>query len=165
LYDATLIIGATNAPEVLDVGQLRPGTLIVDDSAPHCFTLPLAIERAQRQRDILYTEGGVLRAPEPLRQVRYVPRLLEDTLDQTLLRSFEPSDPHEITGCILSSILSARIEHLTPTIGLVDAKRALDDYRALEDLGFEAGALRCEAHVLANEYVSAFKTRFGGVLG
>ncbi len=37
VYDAGLIVGATNVPDVLDIEQLRPGTVIVDDSAPHCF--------------------------------------------------------------------------------------------------------------------------------
>ena len=37
VYEASFVVGATNAPDILDVDRLQPGTLIVDDSAPHCF--------------------------------------------------------------------------------------------------------------------------------
>ncbi len=50
-YEATLIVGATNVPDILDVSCLQPGTLIVDDSAPHCFNPKEAVERFGRHRD------------------------------------------------------------------------------------------------------------------
>src|SRR5262249_61046261 len=37
LYESSLLVGATNVPDVLDVDPLAPGTLLVDDSSPHCF--------------------------------------------------------------------------------------------------------------------------------
>ena len=54
-YESTLIVGATNVPEVLDVRQIRPGTMIVDDSGPHCYSVPEAIRRLETEQDILFT--------------------------------------------------------------------------------------------------------------
>ena len=69
-YDATLIIGATNVPDILDLTRVHPGTIIADDSAPHCFALGDAVRRLREQEDILFTEGGALRSPHPIGQLR-----------------------------------------------------------------------------------------------
>jgi acyl carrier protein len=63
VYEATLVIGATNAPDILDADRLRPGTLVVDDSAPHCFRPDKAFRRLRDHGDLLFTEGGTLRRP------------------------------------------------------------------------------------------------------
>ncbi len=157
LYQARLIIGATNVPDVLDVGRLQAGTLVVDDSAPHCFNPTLAIERLTVHRDILFSEGGILRAPQAYGQLRYVP----PHVDPGLLRSFDLTDPREITGCILSSLLTATVASLTPTLGSVDGRTAAQHYRVLRDLGFEAGNLRCGAMVVPERLIEAFRNRFG----
>ena len=47
-YDATLIIGATNVPDILDLTRVHPGTIIVDDSAPYCFVHEDAVRRFRR---------------------------------------------------------------------------------------------------------------------
>ena len=60
-YEATLIVGATNMPDVLDIISVKPGTLIVDDSSPHCFNVEIAQQRLMADGDILFTEGGLLR--------------------------------------------------------------------------------------------------------
>jgi len=60
-YDVGLVVGATNVPDVLDIEHLNPGTLIVDDSGPHCFSPAKAIQRFEAHEDILFTAGGVLR--------------------------------------------------------------------------------------------------------
>jgi amino acid adenylation domain-containing protein len=77
LYESSLLIGATNVPDILDVDRLAPGTLLVDDSSPHCFPLDRAARRLRERRDILFTEGGMLRAPRRLQQVIYLPAELE----------------------------------------------------------------------------------------
>ena len=102
MYESTLIIGATNVPNVLDIKQVQPGTLIVDDSGPHCFDPELAIQRLQQQEDILFTEGGVLQLPHPITQLWYQPRQLEK-----LKIPGRTGHPFNITGCVLSSLLSS----------------------------------------------------------
>ena len=163
LYEARLIVGATNAADVVEIDRLQAGTMLVDDSAPHCFSPASAIERFSVRNDILFTEGGVLRAAQPFRQMRYVPRAIEEAM--SLLRTFDLTDPHEITACVLSSALTTSIEHLTPTIGLVDGGSCAQHYQVLEDLGFQAGSLRCGGMVLTDNLIQAFKTRFGRSAG
>ncbi|HEY9296096.1 MAG TPA: non-ribosomal peptide synthetase, partial [Phormidium sp.] len=84
IYDATLIIGATNVPDILDIKRVKPGTLIVDDSGPHCFSPEQAIERFEKHKDILFTEGGALHAPDPIETVIYVPQSIKNNRDGDL---------------------------------------------------------------------------------
>ena len=62
-YAATLVIGATNVPDVLDVEKVKPGTLIVNDSGRTCFFLDAAIQRLERKKDLLFTGGDLLCSP------------------------------------------------------------------------------------------------------
>jgi amino acid adenylation domain-containing protein len=159
LYDATLIVGATNAPDLLDLGRVRPGTLIVDDSAPHCFAADRAFERFERDRDLVFTEGGVLHASLPIRRVQYLPRAVLQTVDTR--RLLGSRDPHHITGCVLSSLLATCDATLAPTIGHVDLETARRHYEALRRLGFRAATPHCEGCALPRSYIAAFRARFG----
>ncbi|MCC9706804.1 hypothetical protein E4N62_16915 [Streptomyces sp. MNU76] len=40
--------------------RLRPGTIVVDDSFPHCFDTTRALERMRRDQDVLIVGGGLL---------------------------------------------------------------------------------------------------------
>ena len=157
MYKSSLIVAATNAPDILDVNRLAPGTLLVDDSSPHCFRLGQAVRRQHKRRDILFTEGGMLRAPSPLRQMIYVPEGLEQVVQKAPADVFANYDPHHIMGCVLSSLLSARQAELPPTVGLVGLASCLDHYQALERLGFRAPDLHCEGYRPDEEAVRAFR--------
>lgn len=152
IYEATLIIGATNVPDILDIKRLKPGTLIVDDSGPHCFSPEQAIKRFEEYKDILFTEGGVLQASHPIKTVLYLPEWIKNNLTENLWESdFKPTNPHNITGCVLSSLLSSRFEDMEPTVGLVDVETCVQHYQGLERLGFQAADLHCEGYVLQVE--------------
>jgi hypothetical protein len=159
-YEASLMVGATNAAEVLDIARVAPGTIVVDDSAPHAFSSVHALRRFLEQGDILVTEGGVLLAPEPLPLRAYVPDELESWLKAGLTRLVAQTDPRLITGCVLSGLLSARYDHLVPTIGLVDRRTALDHYRMLDALGFRSPELQLDGTVLDTRAVAEFRSRF-----
>jgi amino acid adenylation domain-containing protein len=160
LYESSLLIGATNVPDILDVDQLAPGTLLVDDSSPHCFRVDRAVRRLRERQDVLFTEGGMLRAPRPLRQVLYVPAELEQVMPTIPAEMIGNYDPQHITGCVLSSLLSARRADLPPTVGLVGPQACLDHYQVLERLCFQA-ALHCEGGTLDEEGIRDFRRRFG----
>jgi hypothetical protein len=163
IYEATLVVGATNAPDILDVDRLLPGTLIVDDSAPHCFRADKAFRRLRDQGDIMFTEGGTLAAPQPLQQTVFLPPALE-LVARSVPRDVLPivSDPTQITGCIISSLLTTRFANLPPTVGLVEPATAVAHYEKLTELGFDAAPLHCESVVLDPETIAAFRIRFGG---
>ncbi|HWO40214.1 MAG TPA: hypothetical protein VNO43_00225 [Candidatus Eisenbacteria bacterium] len=76
-YESTLIVGATNVPEILDVARVGPGTILVDDSGPHCFNVRDAVQRFRTREDLLFTAGGVLTSPASIRLLRWLPRSVE----------------------------------------------------------------------------------------
>jgi amino acid adenylation domain-containing protein len=161
VYDSTLYVGATNVSDILDIDRVAPGTLIVDDSAPHCFRTDKAIRRLRERGDILFTEGGTLWAPQPFRQVVYLPPELE-LFAHMMPRDMLPiNDPRQITGCVFSSLLSTLHEHLQPTIGLVDGPTCVKHFDMLTQLRFDAAQLHCEGYVLEDSVVANFRKRFG----
>jgi amino acid adenylation domain-containing protein len=161
LYEASLIVGATNVAEILDIRRVAPGTIVVDDSAPHAFRSEDALRRFQERRDILVTEGGVLRAPEPLPLLVYAPDELEPWLRDGLVLLISQNNPWHITGCVLSGLLSAKFAHLAPTIGLIDPQTARDHYEMLESLRFGATGLELEGTPLDEQIVGEFRARYG----
>ena len=152
IYDATLIIGATNVPDILDIKRVKPGTLIVDDSGPHCFSPEQAIKRFEKHKDILFTEGGALHAPDPIETVIYLPELMKKSMDEdSWSDEFKPTNPLNIMGCVMSSLLSSRFDNIKPTVGLPNLETCVQHYQGLEQLGFQAADLHCESYVLEVE--------------
>ncbi|MEH2000987.1 MAG: amino acid adenylation domain-containing protein [Nostoc sp.] len=148
IYDATLIIGATNVPDILDIERVKPGTLIVDDSGPHCFSPEQAIKRFEKQKDILFTEGGVLLAPHPIETVIHLPEWIKNNLNEALWKEYVPTNAQHIMGCVLSSLLSTRFDYMKPTVGLLNVETCVQHYQGLEQLGFQSADLHCEGYVL-----------------
>jgi hypothetical protein len=161
VYEASLMIGATNVADILDIDRVAPGTIVVDDSAPHAFQPEEALRRFHERGDILVTEGGVLLAPEPLPLRVFVPEGLEPWLTAGLVSLMARSNPWYITGCVLSGLLSARFAHLAPTIGLIDRQTALDHYETLDALGFKAAGLELDDSPLDARIVRDFRSRYG----
>lgn len=156
IYQATLIIGATNVADILDITKIKPGTLIVDDSAPHCFAVEQAMQRLKNQGDILFTEGGILKPSEPIKRLVYLPNNINKIMTPEQRHEYLDRDPFNITGCVLSSLLSTRFNHLTPTIDLVRLETSLDHYKVLRQLGFQAADLCCSGDKLPSELIRKF---------
>jgi len=161
-YSAGLIVGATNVPDVLDVSRLRPGTLMVDDSGPHCFNTRIAIHRLESRGDILFTEGGVLRTPHSMQQTRHLPAALDSIMSADYLASLRRYDSDNITGCVLAALLGARFQELGPVVGEVAPGAATAHFDRLLELDFNAAPLRCGTYVLDPGAIGRFRERFGG---
>jgi predicted amino acid dehydrogenase/acyl carrier protein len=159
-YEATLMVGATSVPKILDVGRLRAGTLIVDDSGPHCFDPQLARRRIQQEQDILFTEGGVLQLPHALKRIRFVPDAPEQTPDAFQTGTFAVDNAYEIMGCTFSSLLSTCFEKLKPTLGIADVDACTLHYQTLKKLGISGASLHCEAYQLTPEAILRFRHYF-----
>jgi amino acid adenylation domain-containing protein len=160
LYGATLIVGATNAPDVLDVDRLAPGTILVDDSAPHAFRADAALRRVRERGDLLVTEGGVLAAPATLPATVHVPAWLDEGMRSRALALLANEEPRFITGCVLSGLLSARFDDLPPTLGLIDRATALAHYRTLDALGYRSARLHLGDTPLDERTVAGFRARY-----
>ncbi len=162
-YDASLIIGASSVGGILKVSQLNPGTLIVDDSLPHCFDTAQAIERLDRDGDILFTEGGFIQLREPVQRTRYMPGDLPDGVDLSTLAFYNVSDPCHYHSCILSSLLPCVFPDLALTVGAAPDHQTCDAYfKKLAELGASGPSLQCGAYELPAAQVAAFRSRFGG---
>ncbi|WP_212735421.1 non-ribosomal peptide synthetase/type I polyketide synthase [Herbidospora galbida] len=120
VYEADLIVAAVNGhDQVIDVDRLRPGTIVVDDSFPHCFD----VAKARARRDVTVVGGGLLSMPGIER------RLTEDVPAPWL--------PGTIASCRLESLIPG----LPPVLGLVDTETALACRRAMTAAGVEAAPL------------------------
>ncbi len=157
-YAATLIIGATNVPDVLDVGQLGQGTLIIDDSGPHCFAKDKAIARLMASKDILFTEGGVLESPGLMSKMTYFPKQMTAAFKDKYHQNFKSSP--DITGCILSGLLSVNHSLLKPTLGEVDVEDAYLHYRTLIELGYKGAHLHCDDFTIDQSWIDDFRNRY-----
>ncbi len=161
LYSATLIVGATNVPDILEMDAVAPGTILVDDSAPHCFRTDHALKRLKEKGDILVTEGGVLAAPEVLPVLAHLPRMIEGGLRDAFLAALVQTGPEQITGCVFSALLSSRFSELPPTLGLIDLETSRRHYETLDRLGFSSARLHLDETPLSDELVGDFRARFG----
>jgi amino acid adenylation domain-containing protein len=160
-YDATLVVGATNAPNVVDVDRLRPGVLIVDDSSPHCFSSEQALNRINERGDIMVMEGGVLEVPHAMSHVRYVPPASAKFVKAENFTQMSTRHPRRITSCVLSSLLCSAFKENPRTIGTVSTANSIDQYERLKRLGYRGAPAHCEAVELSRTHVSRFSERFG----
>lgn len=156
-YEATLFVGATNAPNVVDVARLRPGTLMVDDSDPHCFSGDAARRRMEEAGDVLFSEGGFLQVSEPVRQDVFCP----DEGRELVKHRLREEAARNITGCNLSSLLSSRFG-LPRTVGAVEPEAARQHLAALMRLQVTAAQPHCSDYYLRADQIESFRARHGG---
>ncbi len=164
VYNASFVLGATNVPGILDVNRLSPGTLIVDDSFPPCFRTLDAVQRIETRHDILFTTGGLIRLQEEVNETIYLPGGAADRIEElggNRLLALVGRDPREMTGCILSSLLTGRKPEIRPTLGPVTLADSLAHYKLLHSLDLESARPQCESYFISPESVERFKKATG----
>lgn len=127
-YEATTIIGASNVPNIIDITQLRSGTLIIDDSTPPVLSVSDAITRFESQHDVLYIEAGLIKSPYLIQQTISLPKGLEVPLFKN-----DAESCFEIAGCILLGLVS----HLE-----TNENTFKENYSYLQQLGYRAPRLQ-----------------------
>jgi amino acid adenylation domain-containing protein/non-ribosomal peptide synthase protein (TIGR01720 family) len=159
VYDSTLFFGAASTGNILDISRIRPGTLIVDDSDPHCFDADLAIRRFQERHDILFTEGGALRADQVF-QSSYNNISYHDSATKSRRKiDYELSLKKDVVmGCVFSSILTARFKDVPLSIGLPVLENLIPTFHKLKELGFEGTDLWCNDYFLDAEKINLFRS-------
>ena len=138
VYACDLVLAAVSGggARLLDVGMLRPGTVVVDDSFPPCLDIEAAHRRMAESADVLVVGGGLLDCG-PVQQRAAIDLDGLGDLDRALgLRL-----PRAIASCQLESLLRAAHPDLPAVRGLVDLPLALAYHEALEAEGVEAAAL------------------------
>lgn len=156
-YRVSCIVGAASAvPNVLDIRRLRPGTIVVDDSAPHCFDDVAAVGRMNEQRDVVVTEAGLLRAPQAIPELRFLPDEPTASGFFSCLTSYRTHDTH-LMGCVMASILTGD-DNIPATGGPIEAGVCDHAYLRLTCLGFGApNQLTCGDVVTGNGVIEAFR--------
>ncbi|MDP6390343.1 MAG: hypothetical protein QF654_10650 [Alphaproteobacteria bacterium] len=139
LYDrCSLFLSATSTPLVIDVDQLRPGTLLVDDSFPFGFDAERAASRIAAAADIRITIAGGLHGVETLELAdvfSHTERASEfGILLDRIARIINPW-PKCMTGCVYSSLLTNYYD-LPRTLGPVTYRDADTFYSKLKSEGF-----------------------------
>ncbi len=140
VYAAGLIVGATSRPRVLNVDRLRPGTIVVDDSFPHCFDAGAAIARMRGAADVLLAGGGLLDCGATERTI-YVPQITTGIRERIAQRL----PWHTVASCQLESLLQAADPALPPVHGLVDLAAAERYWAAAGAAGVRAGPLHLQS--------------------
>lgn len=161
IYDASVIVGATHVPKLVDLARLKPGAMIVDISASHCFSPHDAARRLEAHGDILFSEGGAVQLPGPIRRIRYLPRHMEKLLQGSPVEALTDRNPRQIGSCALSSLLSSRFTELTPIANSVDDDSCEMHYKLLSQLECQAADLHYGEFVLPEQSIQNFRRRFG----
>ena len=151
-YEADLMIAASSAVlPILDIDRLRPGTIVVDDSFPHCFDAGAAIRRMERQGDVLVVGGGLLKCGPSEQQPADDLVMLADAEHLLSLRL-----PDTIASCQFESLLQSDRPDLPVVHGLVDVSLARAYWEALAVAGVEAAPLHLLQHVVTPEFLRTF---------
>ncbi|WP_398955869.1 amino acid adenylation domain-containing protein [Streptomyces sp. GC420] len=156
VYEADLVITAVSAGgSVLDTDRLRPGTIVVDDSFPHCFDAARAVGRMRERGDIVVVGGGLFDVGDTGRRVAEgLPAAAADGY------AAQPWLPGTMASCRLESLLHAhgsRSGSGLPLVhGLVDAPLALAYWDAVEAAGVRAGPLHLLGHTVDEAVLSTF---------
>jgi amino acid adenylation domain-containing protein len=144
VYGTDLIVAAVSGGgTVLDIDRLNPGTIVVDDSFPHCFDTVRAVERMRRRQDVLVVGGGLLHCGSTQRRI--VEGLPPAARAGTAGRLRPPGT---IASCQLESLLLAAVPGLAPVHGLVDAALAQAYWAAVDASGVSAAPLHLLDHTV-----------------
>jgi hypothetical protein len=155
VYRSRFIIGATNVPGVLEIERLAPGTVVIDDSFPHCFDVDEAIDRTRLRGDVLPVEGGLVSPVGAIEWTVTLPANIAAVLGHHYGAGLLP-DSSAVTGCILSSLLSQT--HGAPaSTGPVSVTACRDHWQALNQLGIGAAPLRCGRWSPSDAYLDYFR--------
>lgn len=160
VYEASLVVASSNLPGVLDIKSLKPNALVVDYSFPPVFRLEDAVKRFTQDGDILFTTGGELKMPGVVSETIYIPDEVEelsDNLETGFIQFLGSRDKHEITGCVLVSLLTGRNAAVKPTLGPLTNEDAVAHFQLLEELGIKPAKLQMSGFFLPDEKVKAFR--------
>ena len=140
-YQASIIIGATNQANILDINQLKPGTILIDDSIPHCFDANKAYKRMESQKDIICIEAGMINSPEPIKENRYLPNEIKPFLSYLPKIILNRLDC-EMTSCVLAGLLTSTHTNIKASTGIPNHEIAKTHYNTLINMNFHAPKLR-----------------------
>jgi amino acid adenylation domain-containing protein len=158
-YQASFIIGTVSIPNIIDIDKLKPGTLLISDSKTHCFSKKQAINRLADANDILFTKGDVLSSNQDMEKYINLPVGISESVMNHFYHHFLSRD--EITGCVLSGLLTAQNSDLPPVMGKTDVNVSLKHYRYLKRMGYSGADLHCDDYRIPRSLIQRFMQKYG----
>jgi hypothetical protein len=146
---------------LLEEHAVRPGTIVVDDSWPHCLDTEAAMRRMAERQDILVAEAGTLRFSTPFEETVYAPPAFESGTEAFDSAFGRAGDPYELMGCELSSVLTATVQGAPETIGPVQLAHCVRQYDVLTGLGLRSASLYLDDRLLSPSLIELFRVRYG----
>ncbi|WP_199154979.1 hypothetical protein [Chromobacterium sp. ASV23] len=135
---ANVIISAVSTPYILDIDKVAPGTVLIDDSQPYCWSREAAWARHQRAGDILPCDAGLVDAGS-IGFVSHFPFDFSD--DQGAGSSISWS-------CLAEGLLRGVDPSLPNNIGELEVENLLAYEAAFLRHGFAIPQLQCGLHIL-----------------
>ena len=149
LYEHDLIIGASSQGGIVSIHDLRAGTILVDDSFPHCFDPSLAHERMDGRKDVVVVGGGLLDFPS----LEFVPdpglAHWQADLDTMMPRSGLP-------GCAVGALIDE------PSLGLVDTLAVKKAWQATIEGGLTVPPLHLDTREVSPDVLKYVSKLRGG---
>ncbi|MFH8466958.1 amino acid adenylation domain-containing protein [Streptomyces sp. NPDC017991] len=153
VYGADLLVTAVSSTHtLLDVDRLTPGTIVVDDSFPHCFDSGRALARMRERRDVLVLGGGLLHLGDLDREIA---EGLPAAAAAGYLAQSWPAGT--LASCRTESLLHAAEPQLPLVRGLVDEAAALAYWQATERAGVTAGPLHLLGHTVGPDLLAGVR--------
>jgi hypothetical protein len=164
-YEATLISADTNAPDIVDVARLRPGTMLCDDSIPPCFDRDIAMARIEERADVMFAQGDVVRCATPMDKMFSWPPLMyelagEEGVEYFVRNTPDASSTVDITSSVLSNLIAGQ-EGISPVVGPADPDRCHRQIEILRENGYVGGAPQCDGLFVSEEAIARFREQFG----
>jgi predicted amino acid dehydrogenase len=148
-YDCDLLVSAVSTPQVVDVRRVAPGTILVDDSQPWCWSREDAWRRWVDEGDILPCEAGLVDCTA----IGYRSHFPFDFADEG------PEGSRVSWSCLAEGMLLARGPDLDATVGEPDVATVSRFRDAFVAQGLEHAALQCGAHLLDPDRFRRVTTR------
>ncbi|MEX0732735.1 MAG: hypothetical protein WED00_00575 [Aquisalimonadaceae bacterium] len=152
-YRCDILVSAINASHVIEVDKLAPGTLLVDDSQPWCWSRDDAWQRCMEHQDIIPCEAGLVDCSH----LNYVSHFPFDFADH------DAQGSRTAWCCLTEGLMMALDPSLPPTEAIPETAQLVLYDRAYARLGFRPAPLQCGPHALPIESLRARETELGMV--
>jgi predicted amino acid dehydrogenase len=153
IYSADLIIGSSSCGDIINVEKLARGSILVDDSFPSIVNSCAAIDRMEKQKDILIIGAGKLDVGERQREIieSIIPA---DFVKRIILQMGDDGLP----GCRMESVLMSFDHSLPATKGIVNNETALAYWNCVEANELKAVDFHLEGFRIDKEIINNMRT-------
>lgn len=150
-YNSQFLVSAVSMPDVIDISQVAPGTVLIDDSQPYCWSRTQAWERCRTQLDIVPCEAGLI----DVGSLGYRSHFPFDFADQAAEGS------RTAWCCLTEGLLQALEPQLPATLGEPTAATLEAYLGAFEQHGLQSAMLQCAENALPVQELRGSLVRLG----